>query len=114
MITTPQIILYLINISFIYFSQNGSNCGYVGNLRKTVHIVANQNRNRLNLSVTKYYPLDSVKTKHISPHHGQTVKKKFGGPDRLQGRPQDLGGGGGAKNFFLQICEFLRDMLKFF
>ena len=34
---------------------------------------ANQNRNRLNLSAAKYYPLVSAKINRTYPHHGQTV-----------------------------------------
>ena len=44
---------------------------------------ANQNCNCFNLSVAKYLPIGFSKINRSNPHHGQTVKKPFGGLDRF-------------------------------
>ena len=53
------------------------------------------------------------KSNKLSLNTGKTFYTVFHRA-RLQGRPQDLGGGGGKKFFFsdLGICMSLRDMLR--
>ena len=48
---------------------------------------ANQNRNRLNLSVTHWF---QRKLTSINPPHGQTAKKTIGGPDHFPALPTSL------------------------